>query len=110
MAWLACSTLGSAIVIKKMNTCAIYDRGDKLTAQEYVKKHPELDAGRKLIFRCLHCENEQIGYSSLDGFVCEKCGGYIIPIGEIEPVRTTYAPDHINMMIRSGVGLPPIKG
>lgn len=55
-----------------------------MTAQEYVARHPKLDTGKKVIFRCLNCGNKQIGYSKLDGFSCEKCGGYISPIKEME--------------------------
>lgn len=84
-------------------------RGDNLTAQQYVKKRPKLNAGRKLIFKCLLCGNEQIGYSALDGFGCERCDGHITPIGESELLNTAYSPYRINMMIRSGAGLPPIK-
>lgn len=51
-----------------------------MTAQEYAKKHPKLETGKKTIFRCIECQNEQIGYNKIDGFSCEKCGGCITPM------------------------------
>jgi ribosomal protein S27E len=97
-----------------------------LTAQQYVKKHPKLETGRKIIFKCLICDNEQIGYSKLDGFACEKCGGYITPIREAENPyfkysyntgilrngERIYGIDNKWLMwnIKNGFGLPKIEG
>lgn len=50
-----------------------------MTVHDYIKKHPKIDKGEKMVFKCIECNNEQIGYSKLDGFRREKCDGYIIP-------------------------------
>lgn len=36
-----------------------------------------IDKGRRTVSKCLMCNHCQLGWSGIDGAVCEKCEGYL---------------------------------